>query len=65
MPKISVPTLVVHGDADRVVPLEISGQKAAELIADSRLEVIKGAPHGLTATHPNELNKAMLDFLRS
>lgn len=65
MPKISVPTLVAHGDADRIVPLEVSGQKAAEVIANSRLEVIAGAPHGLTATHADQLNRVMLDFLRS
>lgn len=65
MAKIGVPTLVVHGDADRIVPLEVSGQKAADMISTSRLEVIAGAPHGLTATHADQLNRVMLDFLRS
>jgi peroxiredoxin len=63
--KIRIPVLVVHGDADRIVPLELSARKAAAAIAGSRLEVIPGAPHGLTATHGDELNRLMLSFLRS
>ena len=60
---ITVPTLVVHGDADRIVPLDISGRKSAAAIAGSRLEVIAGAPHGLTVTHGDALNALLLDFL--
>ncbi len=63
--KIRIPVLVVHGDADRIVPLELSARKAAAAIAGSRLEVIPGAPHGLTATHGDELNRLILSFLRS
>ena len=63
--KFDVPTLVVHGDADRIVPLEVSGQRAHALIAGSRLDVIEGAPHGFAATHARQLNDLMLDFLRS
>jgi peroxiredoxin len=63
--KVTVPTLVVHGDADRIVPLPVSGQRSAEMIAGSRLEVIAGAPHGLSATHGLRLNELMLDFLRA
>jgi pimeloyl-ACP methyl ester carboxylesterase len=63
--KIRIPVLVVHGDADRIVPLELSGQKAAAAIAGSRLEVLSGAPHGLTVTHGDELSRLMLGFLRS
>lgn len=62
---VTVPTLVVHGDADRIVPIEVSGKRAAAMIRGSRLEVIAGAPHGLTATHGARLNALMLDFLRS
>jgi len=62
--QISIPTLVVHGDHDKTVPFEVSGKRAAALIAGSRLEVIKGAPHGLTATHGDQLNALMLDFLQ-
>jgi peroxiredoxin len=63
--KFIVPTLVAHGDQDRIVPLAISGQKSHELIKGSRLEVLAGAPHGFAATHAEQLNALMLDFLRS
>ena len=63
--KFTVPTLVVHGDSDKIVPFEVSGKKAAKLVTGSRLEVIDGAPHGLTATHGEKLNAILLDFLKS
>ncbi|GAC1654146.1 MAG: alpha/beta hydrolase [Gemmatimonadaceae bacterium] len=62
--KIKVPTLVAHGDSDRIVPFEISGKRSAESIPGSRLEVLSGAPHGFAATHTATLNALMLDFLR-
>ena len=62
--KIKVPTLVVHGDADRIVPFEVSGKRAAEMLAGSRVEVLKGAPHGFAATHGAKLNALMLSFLK-
>jgi non-heme chloroperoxidase len=61
--KITVPTLVVHGDADRIVPLDISGKLSAQMIRGARLEVVPGAPHGFATTHAAELNRAMLSFL--
>jgi non-heme chloroperoxidase len=63
--QFDVPTLVVHGDADRIVPIDISGKKAAASIEGSRLEIIAGAPHGFAATHASRLNALMLDFLKS
>ena len=63
--KITVPTLVAHGDADRIVPFDISGKKSHEMIKGSRFEVLKGAPHGFAATHAQQLNTLMLDFLRA
>jgi non-heme chloroperoxidase len=60
---ITLPTLVVHGDADRIVPFGVSGERSASLIAGSRLEVLPGAPHGLTATHGDALNALLLQFL--
>ena len=63
--KFTMPTMVVHGDSDRIVPFEVSGKLAHEAIAGSRLEVIKGAPHGFAATHAEQLTELMLDFLRS
>jgi non-heme chloroperoxidase len=61
--KFDVPTLIVHGDRDKIVPFEVSGKLSGEAIAGSRVEVVKGAPHGLNATHGAELNRLMLDFL--
>ena len=63
--KITVPTLVVHGDDDRIVPFPISGKKSHEMIRASRLEVLPGAPHGFAATHAEQLSRIMLDFLKS
>ncbi|MDF1502360.1 alpha/beta hydrolase [Roseisolibacter sp. H3M3-2] len=61
--KFTVPTLIAHGDKDQIVPLEISGKKSHEMIAGSRLEVLKGAPHGFAATHASALNKLLVDFV--
>jgi peroxiredoxin len=63
--KIDVPTIVIHGDSDKIVPLEVSGALSADMIAGARLEVVKGAPHGFNATHGPELNALMLDFLKA
>ncbi|MEE3653055.1 MULTISPECIES: alpha/beta fold hydrolase [unclassified Brenneria] len=63
MTKIDVPTLVIHGDADQVVPFEATGKLAAGMIKDSRLKIYKGAPHGFAATHTDELNQDLLSFL--
>lgn len=62
---IDVPTLIVHGDSDRVVPLAVSGQLSHGLIRGSRLVVIPGAPHGFNATHATELNALLLEFVGS
>lgn len=63
LPSISVPTLVLHGDSDGVVPVEGSGQRTHEAIGHSELALIKGAPHGLNVSHADEFNAALLDFL--
>jgi len=63
--KFDVPTLVAHGDADQIVPLAISGQRAHDSIRGSRLEVLQGAPHGFAATHARQLNALLLQFLKS
>ena len=60
---INVPVLVVHGDADRIVPLAASAKRTHEAIKGSRLVVLEGAPHGLNWTHAEQLNRALLDFL--
>ncbi len=61
--RIDVPTLVIHGDADRIVPIAASGARMAKLIKGARLAKIEGAPHGLLWTHADEVNRALLEFL--
>ena len=61
--KITVPTLVIHGDADGIVPFEGSGRRTHEAIAGSELVVVEGAPHGFNVSHAEEFNRALLDFL--
>lgn len=63
--KLTLPTLVIHGDSDGIVPLEVSGKRSAEALANSELVVVKGGPHGLNASHPQEFNQALLGFLAS
>jgi len=60
---VSVPTLIVHGDADNIVPIETSGNQAAKGIKNNTYKVLKNAPHGLNVTHREELNTILLDFL--
>lgn len=61
--QITVPTLVIHGDEDKIVPLEASGGRLPALIPSAKLHVVKGGPHGLLWTHAAEVNTAMLEFL--
>jgi pimeloyl-ACP methyl ester carboxylesterase len=61
---VSVPTLIVHGDADETVPIETSAKQAAEGIADNQLEIISGAPHGLNITHKEKLNEILISFMK-
>ena len=61
--KFNLPTLVIHGDSDAIVPFEVSGARAHKVIAGSRLHVVKGAPHGFNLSHAAEFNKALLEFL--
>ncbi len=61
--KISVPTLVIHGDSDGIVPFEGSGRRTHEAIAGSRLVLVAQGPHGINVSHKDEFNRALLDFL--
>lgn len=61
--RVDVPCLVIHGDSDGIVPLEVSGKRTAETVADSSLVVLEHAPHGLNVTHRDKFNRALLDFL--
>jgi pimeloyl-ACP methyl ester carboxylesterase len=62
--RIDVPTLVLHGDSDRIVPLEASAKRVHEAVKASRYFVVKDGPHGLTWTHADEVNRALADLLR-
>ncbi len=62
--KVTVPTLVIHGDSDGIVPIEVSGQRTHEAVAGSELHVVEGGPHGINTSHAEEFNTAVLDFLR-
>jgi non-heme chloroperoxidase len=61
--RIAVPTLVIHGDADRIVPIGAAGQRTAKLIRGARLTVIKDGPHAVTWTHADEVNAELVSFL--
>ena len=61
--KCTVPTLVIHGDSDAIVPFEVSGARTHKAIPGSTLSLIKGAPHGFNLSHAAEFNKSLLDFL--
>jgi len=61
--KIDVPTLVVHGDSDRIVPFSAAGSRTAKLINGAELVVIKDGPHNIAWTHAEEVNEALLKFL--
>ena len=60
---VTVPTLLIHGDADAGVPLELTARRSHAAIAGSELVVIEGGAHGLVLTHAEEVNRALLDFL--
>jgi len=61
--KIDVPTLVIHGDADRILPIAASGLRTAKLIKGARLSVVKDGPHCITWTHAEEVNTELVNFL--
>lgn len=61
--KIDVPTLIIHGDADKTVPIKPTGEQSAQLIQGSRFVVYEGAPHGLWYTHKDRLNQDLIDFI--
>lgn len=62
--KFDIPTLVIHGDDDQIVPIDAAGRSSARLIKGAQLIVYAGAPHGLTDTHKDRVNQDLLDFLQ-
>ncbi len=63
--QFDVPTLIIHGDDDQIVPIDVAGRAAAKLVKNSKLIVYSGAPHGLTATHKERLNADLLAFVKA
>jgi non-heme chloroperoxidase len=63
--KFDVPTLIIHGDDDQVVPINAAGRASARIVKNAKLIVYAGAPHGLTDTHKDRLNQDLLAFLNS
>ena len=65
LPHIEVPSLIIQGDADRILPIDATGRRLEKSLKASRLITIKGAPHGLLWTHAAELNPVLLEFVKS
>ena len=63
--KFDVPTLIIHGDDDQIVPIDASALSASKLVKNSTLKIYPGAPHGLADTHKDQLNADLLAFLRA
>jgi non-heme chloroperoxidase len=61
--RIDIPTLVMHGDADRILPIGASGLRTAKLVQGARLVVVKDGPHAINWTHADEVNSEMVSFL--
>ena len=60
-----MPTLVIHGDDDQIVPIKAAAEKSIKLLANGTLKVYPGAPHGLTSTHADQFNADLLAFARA
>jgi non-heme chloroperoxidase len=63
--KFDVPTLIVHGDDDQVVPIDASAKLAAKLVKNSTLKIYPGGSHALADTHKQQLNQDLLEFIKS
>jgi non-heme chloroperoxidase len=65
VPRIDVPLLIIQGDADRILPFSATGKRLHELVKGSRLVVLKDGSHGIPWTHAEDVNRAMMEFLRT
>ena len=63
LPRINLPTLVIHGDSDRILPIAATGIRTHKAVNGARLVVVEGGPHGLTWTHAEKVNRELLAFL--
>jgi non-heme chloroperoxidase len=62
--KFDIPTLIIHGDDDQIVPISVGGNRSSKMIKDATFKVYKGAPHGLMMTHQQQFNADLLEFAR-
>jgi len=62
--KFDIPTLIIHGDDDQIVPIDVGGNRTAKILKDAEYKIYKGAPHGLMATHQKQFNSDLLEFAR-
>jgi non-heme chloroperoxidase len=65
LPKIDVPTLLIHGNADRILPYDATAKRLPGLIKDLKFVTVDGGPHNIAWTHSDEVNRALLEFVRS
>ena len=63
--KFDIPTLIIHGDDDQIVPIAASAMLTSKLVKNSKLKIYKGGPHGLADTHKNQLNDDLLAFIKA
>jgi pimeloyl-ACP methyl ester carboxylesterase len=63
--KFDIPTLIVHGDDDQIVPISAAALRSAKLVKNAMLKIYAGAPHGLGYTHKDQLNADLLAFLKT
>jgi non-heme chloroperoxidase len=63
--KFDVPTLIIHGDDDQIVPIGASAVLSSKLVKNATLKVLRGAPHGLCSTHKDQVNAELLGFLKA
>jgi non-heme chloroperoxidase len=63
--KMNIPTLVIHGDDDQIVPIDAAGRASAKIVKNAQLLVYPGAPHGLTDTHKDKVNADLLAFAKA
>src|SRR5207244_7755610 len=63
--KFDIPTLILHGDDDQIVPIGASAMQSAKLVKDATLKVYPGLPHGMCSTHKDQINEDLLAFIKS
>jgi non-heme chloroperoxidase len=65
LPRITLPTLIIHGDKDASAPIDLTGRPTAALIPNAKFKLYEGAPHGLFVTHKDRLNADLVSFINA